>query len=157
MKLRSAAALPNAGPTTVLQPISSPVAPSGRHLLVLRGSLAPDGAVTKLGGLKVSRFEGPARVFDSEADAFTSIMAGGTVCKGDVVIVRYEVRTRHHASHEMQRDASPETTPHAPHAPHHMPPAARAPAAAARRPDLLNLTCWMRPDLLRRGVPSPPD
>ncbi|MEO3888664.1 dihydroxy-acid dehydratase, partial [Nonomuraea sp. B5E05] len=58
-------------------------------LAILRGSLAPDGCVLKLGGKDDFRHEGPAKVFDSEDACFTAIQEG-RVMPGDVVIVRYE-------------------------------------------------------------------
>ncbi len=56
---------------------------------MLRGSLAPDGAVVKVPGLETLRFEGPARVFEREEDCFAAI-TGGKVAKGDVVVIRNE-------------------------------------------------------------------
>ncbi|MGR6915302.1 dihydroxy-acid dehydratase [[Actinomadura] parvosata] len=58
-------------------------------LAILRGSLAPDGCVLKLGGKDDFRHEGPARVFDSEADCYVAIQEGRIVA-GDVIVVRYE-------------------------------------------------------------------
>ncbi|TML57638.1 MAG: dihydroxy-acid dehydratase [Actinobacteria bacterium] len=58
-------------------------------LAVLRGSLAPNGAVVKIAGLDQLRFEGTARVFDSEDDAMEAILAG-RIRAGDVVVIRYE-------------------------------------------------------------------
>ena len=58
-------------------------------LAVLRGSLAPNGAVVKIAGLDQLRFEGTARVFDSEDDAMDAILAG-RIQSGDVVVIRYE-------------------------------------------------------------------
>lgn len=65
-----------------------PVKPAGA-LAVLRGSLAPDGCVLKLGGKEDFVREGPARVFDSEEECFAALQSG-EVTDGDVVIVRYE-------------------------------------------------------------------
>ena len=59
------------------------------HLVVLRGNLAPDGAVAKISGKEGERFEGKARVFDREEAALAAILAG-KVRKGDVVVIRYE-------------------------------------------------------------------
>jgi dihydroxy-acid dehydratase len=59
------------------------------HLVVLRGNLAPDGAVAKISGKEGERFSGRARVFDKEEDALAAILAG-RVKKGDVVVIRYE-------------------------------------------------------------------
>ncbi|WP_043630346.1 dihydroxy-acid dehydratase [Nonomuraea candida] len=58
-------------------------------LAILRGSLAPDGCVLKLGGKDDFRHEGPAKVFDSEADCYVAIQQGRIVA-GDVIVVRYE-------------------------------------------------------------------
>jgi dihydroxy-acid dehydratase len=73
---------------TVVHPISDPILPEG-GLGVLRGSLAPRGAVVKVPGLEELRFEGTARVFEREEDCF-AVITGGQVSKGDVVVIRYE-------------------------------------------------------------------
>jgi dihydroxy-acid dehydratase len=59
------------------------------HLVILRGNLAPDGAVAKITGKEGERFTGKARVFDREEDALSAILAG-RIKKGDVVVIRYE-------------------------------------------------------------------
>jgi dihydroxy-acid dehydratase len=59
------------------------------HLVILRGNLAPDGAVAKISGKEGERFEGRARVFDREEQALAAILAG-RIRKGDVVVIRYE-------------------------------------------------------------------
>jgi dihydroxy-acid dehydratase len=59
------------------------------HLVVLRGSLAPEGSVAKITGKEGLRFTGRARVFDGEENATKSILAG-KVKAGDVVVIRYE-------------------------------------------------------------------
>jgi dihydroxy-acid dehydratase len=59
------------------------------HLAILRGNLAPDGAVAKITGLKRPKITGPARVFDSEEDAMAAILAK-RINSGDVVVIRYE-------------------------------------------------------------------
>lgn len=60
----------------VIFPISNPLAPAGRHIRVLRGSLAPGGAVLKASGKDLSTpFSGPARVFDGEDAAYNAVMA----------------------------------------------------------------------------------
>jgi dihydroxy-acid dehydratase len=59
------------------------------HLVILRGNLAPDGAVAKITGKEGERFSGKARVFDREEDAVAAIH-GGRIKKGDVVVIRYE-------------------------------------------------------------------
>ncbi|MEU4533267.1 dihydroxy-acid dehydratase [Streptosporangium sp. NPDC023825] len=69
---------------TVAEPVKGPGA-----LAILRGSLAPEGCVLKLGGRPDFRREGPARVFDSEEECFAAIQEG-VIVPGDVVVVRYE-------------------------------------------------------------------
>ncbi len=59
------------------------------HLVVLYGNLAPEGAVAKITGKEGLRFEGRARVFNSEEGALQGIL-GGKVKPGDVVVIRYE-------------------------------------------------------------------
>ena len=59
------------------------------HLVILRGNLAPEGAVAKITGHEGERFEGNARVFAGEEAAMAAIM-DGTVVPGDVVVIRYE-------------------------------------------------------------------
>jgi dihydroxy-acid dehydratase len=59
------------------------------HLVILRGNLATEGAVAKISGKEGQRFQGRARVFNSEESALSSIL-DGTVKAGDVVVIRYE-------------------------------------------------------------------
>lgn len=59
------------------------------HLVILRGNLAPEGAVAKITGHEGEKFEGNARVFHGEEAAMAAIM-DGSVVPGDVVVVRYE-------------------------------------------------------------------
>ena len=59
------------------------------HLTILKGNLAPEGAVAKITGLKRPRITGPARVFDSEEAAMAAILEK-TIRSGDVVVIRYE-------------------------------------------------------------------
>jgi dihydroxy-acid dehydratase len=59
------------------------------HLVILRGNLAPAGAVAKISGKEGERFEGRARVFEREERALDAILAG-RIKKGDVVVIRYE-------------------------------------------------------------------
>jgi len=66
-----------------------PYAPPGRHISVLRGNLAPEGAVLKLSGKDLDHHTGPARVFDREEDALGAILSGN-IRKGDVIVIRYE-------------------------------------------------------------------
>ena len=72
----------------VVRPWDAPVYAQG-HLAVLRGNLAPDGSVAKISGLKSTRIEGPARLFESEEDAMEAILADG-IRAGDVVVIRFE-------------------------------------------------------------------
>ena len=72
----------------VIRPWDSPVYAEG-HLAVLRGNLAPDGAVAKISGVKNPRMRGPARVFESEEDCLAAILAG-SVRGGDIVVIRSE-------------------------------------------------------------------
>jgi len=75
---------------SVIAPASAPRSPTG-GLAALRGSLAPEGAVVKRSAVAASmlRHEGPARVFESEEEAFAAVM-GGRVAAGDVLVIRYE-------------------------------------------------------------------
>jgi dihydroxy-acid dehydratase len=79
---------PPAPDGAVVHPLTAPIHPEG-GLAVLRGSLAPRGAVVKVAGIDVLRFEGPARVFDGEDAAMEVILAGG-IEPGSVVVIRYE-------------------------------------------------------------------
>ncbi|MBI4472535.1 MAG: dihydroxy-acid dehydratase [Acidobacteria bacterium] len=72
----------------VIKPVSQPIAPTGT-LRILKGNLAPEGAVVKVAGVRRMRMEGPARVFECEEDAMRSILAG-EIKAGDIVVIRYE-------------------------------------------------------------------
>ncbi|HKC24274.1 MAG TPA: dihydroxy-acid dehydratase, partial [Thermoanaerobaculia bacterium] len=72
----------------VLRDTARPLKPTG-GLAILRGSLAPDGAVVKLAGHERLFHRGPARVFDSEKAAFETVQRG-RIRAGDVVVIRYE-------------------------------------------------------------------
>jgi len=72
----------------VVRPFSNPVKKDG-HLVVLRGNLAPEGAVAKISGKEGLRFDGHAIVFESEETALKAIL-GGKVKKGHVIVIRYE-------------------------------------------------------------------
>ena len=72
----------------VIYPVSSPRSPTG-GLAILRGNLAPEGAVMKVAGTKHLSHRGPARVFDGERAVFDAVTGGG-INDGDVVVVRYE-------------------------------------------------------------------
>ena len=72
----------------IIRPLSNPIKKDS-HLVILRGNLAPEGAVAKITGHEGLKFTGTARCFHGEEAAMAAIM-DGTVDKGDVVIVRYE-------------------------------------------------------------------
>ena len=72
----------------VVAPLSKPLRNEG-GLVVLRGSLAPDGAVVKVTAHTPTKHRGPARVFNREEDAFAAVV-GGKVKPGDTVVIRYE-------------------------------------------------------------------
>jgi dihydroxy-acid dehydratase len=72
----------------VIHSVEKPVFPRG-HLRILRGNLAPDGAVAKITGKEGERFAGPAKVFDSE-EAMLAGLERGEIAKGSVVVIRYE-------------------------------------------------------------------
>lgn len=72
----------------IIRPLSDPIKKDS-HLVILRGNLAPEGAVAKITGHEGLVFTGKARCFHGEEAAMAAIM-DGTVVKGDVVIVRYE-------------------------------------------------------------------
>ena len=72
----------------VVMPANTPISTTG-GVVGLKGSLAPDGAIVKVAGMKMLRFRGPARVFDREEDAFAAVEAN-QIKDGDVIIIRYE-------------------------------------------------------------------
>jgi dihydroxy-acid dehydratase len=72
----------------VIRPLSNPIKSTG-GLVILRGSLAPDGAVIKVTGIDRKSQRGPARVFNSEEDTMQAVLAGQIVA-GDIVVIRYE-------------------------------------------------------------------
>jgi dihydroxy-acid dehydratase len=72
----------------VVFPVSNPITPTG-GVVGLKGSLAPDGAIVKVAGMKKLQFRGPARVFDCEEDAFSAV-THGNYKEGDVIVIRYE-------------------------------------------------------------------
>ena len=72
----------------VVRPLDRAIKKSG-GLVVLRGSLAPEGAVMKVSGTERMQHRGPARVFDSEEAAFDAVQRQ-TIKAGDVVVIRYE-------------------------------------------------------------------
>ncbi len=85
--LAEAPAVPPDNQAVVL-PLESPIYAQG-HLAIMKGNLAPEGAVAKISGLKSAKITGPARVFDSEEDCMAAIM-GDVIQPGDVLVIRYE-------------------------------------------------------------------
>ena len=75
-------------PQTVVLPFERPMFATG-HIVVLKGNLAPEGAVAKVAGLKKRSITGPAKVFDGEEACFAAIQARKVVA-GDVVVIRGE-------------------------------------------------------------------
>ncbi|PXA68023.1 dihydroxy-acid dehydratase [Cryobacterium arcticum] len=73
---------------TVLRTLDNPIHASG-GITILKGSIAPEGAVVKTAGFDSDIFEGPARVFERERAAMDALTAG-EILKGDVVVIRYE-------------------------------------------------------------------
>ncbi len=72
----------------VIKPLEQPIKASG-HIQILRGNLAPDGAVAKITGKEGLRFVGTANVFDSEEE-MVAALANQEISPGDVVVIRYE-------------------------------------------------------------------
>jgi dihydroxy-acid dehydratase len=72
----------------VVRPVHDPIKPRGGYS-ILYGDLAPEGCIVKLAGHGRERFEGPARVFDSEEAAFAAVQAR-EIQAGDVVVIRFE-------------------------------------------------------------------
>ncbi|PID84847.1 MAG: dihydroxy-acid dehydratase [Chloroflexi bacterium] len=72
----------------IVQPLDKPIKETG-HLQILRGNLAPEGAVAKITGKEGLIFTGTARVYDSEEDMLTGL-ENGEIKKGDVIVIRYE-------------------------------------------------------------------
>ena len=77
-----------ARPQDVVLPLDRPMHATG-HLVILKGNLAPEGAVAKVAGLKKTSITGPARVFDGEEACFAAIEAR-QIRAGDVVVIRGE-------------------------------------------------------------------
>jgi dihydroxy-acid dehydratase len=72
----------------IIRPLSNPIKKDS-HLVILRGNLAPQGAVAKISGKEGMRFTGTARVFESEEMALTAIL-DGSIKAGDVIVIRSE-------------------------------------------------------------------
>lgn len=84
--LENVAPYPDGQP--IVRPLSNPIKPTS-HLVICYGNLAPGGAVAKISGKEGLRFEGRARVFESEEMALAAILDGAIV-PGDVIVIRYE-------------------------------------------------------------------
>ena len=83
------AGLPDLTPgQDVIRPLENPIHAVG-HIRILKGSLAPDGAVAKITGKEGVRFRGPVRVYDSEEEMLASL-GRQEIQAGDVVVIRYE-------------------------------------------------------------------
>lgn len=72
----------------VILPLSKPKYAQG-HLMILKGNLSPEGSVAKISGVKVTRMEGPARIFDSEEKCLDAII-NDKIKPGDIIVIRYE-------------------------------------------------------------------
>ena len=72
----------------IMRPLSKPLYATA-PMVIIKGNLAKEGAVAKIGGLKVLHHKGPARIFNSEEEALAAIL-GKKIKKGDVIVVRYE-------------------------------------------------------------------
>ncbi len=72
----------------IVQPLSNPIKPTG-HIQILRGNLAPGGAVAKITGKEGLVFTGPAKVYDSEEEMLHALERK-EIAKGDVIVIRYE-------------------------------------------------------------------
>jgi dihydroxy-acid dehydratase len=72
----------------VVRPTAQPLSPTG-GVTVLKGNLAPQGAIVKVAGMKTLRFSGPARCFDCEEDAFAAVEKR-QYREGDIIVIRYE-------------------------------------------------------------------
>ena len=72
----------------VIRPYNNPLSPTG-GVVGLKGNLAPEGAIVKVAGMKSTRFEGLARCFDCEEDAFKCVI-NQEYNEGDVIVIRYE-------------------------------------------------------------------
>ena len=72
----------------VLRLLTHPIKPTG-GLVILKGNLAPEGCVVKVAGHSMTKFQGRAKVYDREENAFVAVKAG-QIKPGDVVVIRYE-------------------------------------------------------------------
>ena len=88
LKENLAASAPLSEGQDIIRPLSNPIKETG-HIQILRGNLAPDGAVAKITGKEGLTFKGPAKVYDSEEEML-SALEQKKIAKGDVVVIRYE-------------------------------------------------------------------
>ena len=72
----------------IVRPVSNPLKATS-HLQILKGNLAPEGAVAKITGKEGLRFSGPANVFDSE-ELMLKALEEGKIAKGQIIVIRYE-------------------------------------------------------------------
>jgi dihydroxy-acid dehydratase len=72
----------------IIRPMKSPIKKDG-HLIILRGNIAPDGAVAKISGKEGTYFKGSAKVFDSEEQCLKTILSG-KISKGTVIVIKNE-------------------------------------------------------------------
>jgi dihydroxy-acid dehydratase len=72
----------------VIKPLSAPMHPTG-HIIILKGNLAPEGAVAKMAGLKARKISGPCKVFDGEEACFAAVQ-DRQIKPGDIIVVRGE-------------------------------------------------------------------
>jgi dihydroxy-acid dehydratase len=79
---------PLAAGQEIVRTLEAPINPTG-HIQILRGNLAPEGAVAKITGKEGSRFSGPAKVYDAE-EAMLAALEKREITGGDVVVIRYE-------------------------------------------------------------------
>ena len=80
--------IPSTAEQQIVREIENPLHGVGTAV-ILKGTLAPDGAVIKTAGVEMTKFTGKARVFDNEESAFDSV-ANGEIKEGDVIVIRYE-------------------------------------------------------------------
>jgi dihydroxy-acid dehydratase len=72
----------------VIKPINAPMHPTG-HIIILKGNIAPEGAVAKMAGLKARKITGPVKVFDGEEACFAAVQ-DRQIKAGDIIVVRGE-------------------------------------------------------------------
>jgi len=80
--------IPVVSDQNIVKSVESPIHSEGTAV-ILKGTLAPEGAVIKTAGIEITKFTGKAKVFDREEDAF-NVTAKGEIEEGDVVLIRYE-------------------------------------------------------------------